>query len=78
VILRVQNLVVLVERRDDGTIALLNAQGEGLPDDFFASCNGAYEVTGEKYDGVPYPFRAILQSGYGQALKTSQDAQKSA
>lgn len=72
----IRDLLVLFERRDDGTIAIVEVQAADPLGDFFTSCEGAYEVTGEKFEGVPYPLGMILRAGYGLALRAWQDAQK--
>ncbi len=37
--------------------------------DFFAQCRGEYPEFGEKFEGMPYPFNAVLQATCGQVAK---------
>ncbi|MDO8436247.1 MAG: hypothetical protein Q7S82_02580 [bacterium] len=73
---RIRDLLLLLERQTDGTIAVRDIQSANPFNDIFASCMGEYVVTGERYEGVPYPLRAILQAGYGLTLRSVQDAKK--
>lgn len=43
---------------------------------FFAQCLDKYVEKGNKFEGLPYPLRAVLMAIYGQVLKASQGAEK--
>ncbi len=71
------NFFFLVERKEEeGAKRIRIAETPDHLGNFFASCMGEYTEEGNKFEGVPYPLRAVLMAIYGQVVQASKEAKK--
>lgn len=71
----VPHLFFLVERVENGDVAKIRiVEAPEHLRDLLANCMAEYPEEGERFQGCPYPLRAILQAIFGQVAKSAQIA----